>query len=98
MIEPGTEAFMVIHRVSGGKSQSGKRSILEGAARVKVVEVKDGQYHVEVVAGSGISEGRALTCGREELYSTSGEKRYFGKLIGWFYDGIPIDEPRPPTE
>ena len=98
MLPEGTEGFVIVNRDSGSRSQSGNRARLEGAARVRVVSFRDDVYRVEVIAGSGVSEGFPLDATREELFVTPAERAYFKQLVDWLWGGIPRTMERPPID
>ncbi len=98
MLEPGTEAFVIVNNVAGKKSQSGDRKTLQGAARVRIESCRDSVYTVVVVAGSGVAVGHLLQFKRDELYVTPDERSYFGDLVRWFWSGTLITRPRPKME
>lgn len=95
MLEPGTEAFVIVHRDVG---KSGDRSKLQGAARVKIEGCRDSVYNVVVVAGSGVSVDHRLQFKRSQLYVTPDERSYFGELVRWLWGGVLITRSRPELE
>jgi hypothetical protein len=98
VIAPGTEAFIVVQQESGSRSRSGNRAKLVGAARVRIIDFRGETYRVEVIAGSGVSEGFPLEATREELFVTPAERKYFKQLVDWLWGGIPRTMERPPID
>jgi len=97
----GTKAFMIVGRTSGTQSKSGERRQVEGAAQVVVEDYHDGLYHVKVLKGAGVAEGRIVTCARHELFlkENKEEAKYFEQLVDWFWGNH--EQPtmdRPPVE
>lgn len=94
-LQPGTEAFVTLNQTSGKASRSGPRARLVGAARVRVDARHGDEYTVTVLAGSGAEPGSVRRFSRAELFATAEERAYFGQLVSFFWDGVPMTMERP---
>jgi hypothetical protein len=93
------EVFAILISRKEGKSQSGARGTVNGAARVKVLHTSPWGVFVRILNSGGPAaypEGAEVSVPFGDVYASKEELKYFAELVDFFWGtGLPVG-PRPP--
>jgi len=90
------DAYVLLTAPSGKRSTSGDRRTVAGAAGVRVLDAVDGTVRVQIVACSSASlMGTTMRCEAKDVYASTDERDYFGRLARFLWGDATPPGPRP---